>query len=126
MRVYVCVSGATSYGNNTNYTTYGANDVDVALFGGNNNSQARAQFEALVPVRIVCASVCEKGVCVRVCAAQSFCLSVILMPLFRSALRQVTFLFPFSFRLLDFLFFFSQQAFYSFTFLISGDAAWVS
>lgn len=63
------MSGATSYGNNTNYTTYGANDVDVALFGGNNKSQARAQFEALVPVRIVCASVqvCEEGVCVSVC-----------------------------------------------------------
>lgn len=61
----VCVSGATSYGNNTNYTTYGANDVDVALFGGNNKSQARAQFEALVPVHIVCESVCEEGVCVR-------------------------------------------------------------
>lgn len=64
MYVCACVSGATSYGNNTNYTTYGANDVDVALFGRNNKSQARAQFEALVPVRIVCASVCEEGVCV--------------------------------------------------------------
>lgn len=72
----------------------------------------------------LCVRVCEEGVCV--CAAQSFCLSVILMPLFRSALRQVTFLSPFSFRLLGFSFFFSQQAFYSFTFLISGDAAWVS
>lgn len=101
----VCVSGATSYGNNTNYTTYGANDVDVALFGGNNKSQARAQFEALVPVRIVCASVqvCEEGVCVSVCVCGTILLPVSDFNAFISLCTPASY-FPFSVLLSPFAF----------------------
>lgn len=76
---FMCV-WATSYGNNTNYTAYGANDVDVALFGGNNKSQAQAQAQAVAgalvhlykPLLCVfeCVYVCVcVGVCVWVCGS---------------------------------------------------------